>query len=218
MYIHVGSSKATSTITSYITAIKHLHRENKINLSDEIKRFFKDFTDGYKRVIAKKRERGVMKHKEGKIPVSYLILMELSKKALHVATYRSSFSSFVHTYMLLCWNLFARSCSISDLRTHHFSWDNDSLVIDMSRQKSDQSGEKITPKHLYANPFKPSSCIILSLALHIFSITFREDNDNNSLIFTGIIFLNKFFYLFINLCRIPLRCFFEMVIRDHGYF
>lgn len=32
----------------------------------------------------------------------------------------------------------------------------------------DCTGEKITPKHVYANPYEPHKCPILALALHIF--------------------------------------------------
>lgn len=66
---------------------------------------------------------------------------------------------------------------------HHLSWSNDSLVIDLSKQKADQTGEKITPKHLFANPYNPSICPILALALHVFSISFRPDNDDKDKLF-----------------------------------
>jgi hypothetical protein len=59
------------------------------------------------------------------------------------------------------------------------------MVIDMSRQKADQTGEKITPKHVYANPFNPTVCPILSIALHLFSISFRPENEYKNLVYIG---------------------------------
>ena len=125
-----------------------------------------------------------MKNFEGKVSVTFKVFCSLALIAL-MASDRSQFSSYVHCYMILCWNLFARSISISSCRTHHLSWQNDCLVVDMSVHKGDQTGEKITPKHVYANPFQPEICPILALALHIFSTSLRMDNDDSSLLFLG---------------------------------
>ena len=73
---------------------------------------------------------------------------------------------------------------MSSLRTHHFSWENDCLVIDMSRHKGDQSGDDIEPKHIYSNPWEPSICPVLALALHMFP-SFRSDNEDTDKIFLG---------------------------------
>jgi hypothetical protein len=51
------------------------------------------------------------------------------------------------------------------------SWENDCLVVDMQRQKSDETGERTKPKHVFANHNSPWMCPILSLALHVFSAT-----------------------------------------------
>jgi hypothetical protein len=177
--------KATSTVNGYMTVIKYFYGKADINIDVNLKRFFKNFQEGYKRTVANKRDKGHMKNKEGKMPVSQSIYTSLCKLALFAGQARSAFLCFVHLFMILCWNLFARSVSVSDLRTHHFNWENDCLVIDMSKQKGDQSGEKITPKHLYANPYNPEVCVILALALHVFSISFRSENEDKSLIFVG---------------------------------
>jgi hypothetical protein len=55
----------------------------------------------------------------------------------------------------------------------------------MSKHKADQTGEKITPKHIYANPWNPEICPILALSLHVFSTSFRPDNDDKTLLFVG---------------------------------
>ncbi len=81
--------------------------------------------------------------------------------------------------MVLSWTLFARSISVSTLRTNHISWDNDSLVINLALSKKDQSGENQTPKHIFANPLMPHICPILALALQIFSTTFRAKGETN---------------------------------------
>ena len=89
-----------------------------------------------------------MKNHEGKVLISSLVYCKLAILALFTCTSRSIFSSFVYLFLVLFWNLFARSCSVADLHTQHLSWDNDCIAIDMSKHKGDQSGDKIIPKHV----------------------------------------------------------------------
>ena len=136
-----GSCKAFSTVTGYCTVLKFYYREAGVIISPELERFFKNFHEGYKRKIAQKKDKGFMKNFEGKVAVTYVIYTALAKVALFAALLRTRFASMVHLFLILCWNLFARSCSVADLRTHHFGWSNDALVIDMSKHKGDQTGE-----------------------------------------------------------------------------
>jgi len=174
-----GKVKAFGTLQSYVSAIKFFYQERGIGIPDLLNQHISQS----KRKIALLRGQGVMKKKEGKLPLSYLHYTRLGELALFAAEIRAVSSSFVHVFMILCWNLFARSCSVADLHFHHFCWENDSLVIDMSKQKADQTGEKITPKHVYANPYHPAICPILALGLHVFSNAFRTENGNKDKLF-----------------------------------
>ena len=42
------------------------------------------------------------------------------------------------------------------------------MVITTPKHKGDQEGDNCYPKHVYANPVKPATCPILSMALLIF--------------------------------------------------
>ena len=93
----------------------------------------------------------------------YVIYCALAKVALFAASERTQFSSFVHLYLVLCWNLFSRSCSVSSLRTHHCTWVNDPLVIDMSVQKGDQTACKLvfrTTMHIFKSWICFQSCAL----------------------------------------------------------
>ena len=158
-----GTVKATSTVTTYCTVLKHFYTEAGISINAELTDFFKQFHQGYKRKVAHKKNIGLMKNFEGKVGVTYVVYTALAKNALFAATLRTRFSSLVHAFLILCWNLFSRSCPVAELRTTHFSWENDALVIDMSKHKADQAGENIKPKHIYANPYCPEVCPILQL-------------------------------------------------------
>lgn len=55
------------------------------------------------------------------------------------------------------------------------------MIVDMSKQKGDQTGERITPKHIYSNPFIPAICPILALALHVLgSVYYTQSNATNN--------------------------------------
>jgi hypothetical protein len=178
-----GKIRAYGTLQSYISAIKFFYEERGVTLPTEMKRNIVCWMDGYKRKIVELRGIGVMKNKEGKLPLSNLQYSRLCELSLFAVVTRAVSSAFVHVFMILCWNLFARSCSVSDLYFHHLSWETDALVIDMSKHKADQTGERITPKHVYANPYQPAVCPILALALHVFSNAFRVDGVNKDKIF-----------------------------------
>ena len=59
--------KSKSAVPGYISAIKWGYRKAKIKIPDDQLQFFKSFTDGYKRVVATKKQSGVMKQHEGKV-------------------------------------------------------------------------------------------------------------------------------------------------------
>jgi hypothetical protein len=179
------SVRAVSTITGYITAIKHAHTEASIPLSKAVDDYLVKFVNGYGRLVAKKKETGLMKNFEGKVALTFSLFVDLCKKSLFACDLRSTFSRFVHLFGILCWNMFARSNSVANLRTNHIIWENDAMLVDMSRHKADQTGENTTPKHIYANPYQPEICPILAMGLHFFSISYRETGEDHSKIFVG---------------------------------
>jgi len=179
----VGRVRAYGTIQSYISSIKFFYQERGIDIPRLLNQNLSKWMDGYKRKIAILKVKGIMKNKEGKLPISYLQCARLCEAALFAVDTRAVSSSFVHPFMILCWNMFARSCSVTDLHYHHLSWDNDALIIDMSKQKADQAGDRITPKHVYANPWSPAICPVLALALHIFGNAFRVEGGDKEKVF-----------------------------------
>jgi len=57
---------------------------------------------------------------------------------------------FVHLFLLLEWNLIARSDNIVHLHVHDFEWESDSLLIFLKRSKYDQEGQHgRTPFHIF---------------------------------------------------------------------
>eukprot|EP01031_Cornospumella_fuschlensis_P037496 gene37496-45536_t len=166
-----GSVKARASVEGYVNALKYYFNDVvKKPFKKSTEQFISKYMRGYKRVVVTKKAQGIMKTKEGKVPVTIQAFEDLCRAALFACTSpRSHLLSFVHLFTVLAWNLFARACSVSDLRFNHLSMESDSIVVDFSKTKSDQVGEKTTPKHIYANPQKPHICPFLALALHVFS-------------------------------------------------
>lgn len=85
---------------------------------------------------------GIMKNFEGKLPITAQLYGRLLQVSLRAADDRAKTAAFVHPFLALCWNLFARSVNIANLGFHHLSWSNDALVVDFSKQKADQTGSR----------------------------------------------------------------------------
>lgn len=100
-----GSMKAASTTFGYVSALKFYWRERH-SIPHDVDNYLKRFINGYKRRIAQKKELGLMKNYEGKVPVTISIYACLCRFALRI--FRSAAGAFVHLYLILCWNLFAR--------------------------------------------------------------------------------------------------------------
>jgi hypothetical protein len=69
------------------------------------------------------------------------------------------------TWTTLQWACMSRSNNIEALSLHNFTLGEDNIKVKYDKTKADQTGEKCTPKHLYANPFDPFVCVFLSLGL-----------------------------------------------------
>lgn len=78
-------------------------------------------------------------------------------------------SRFLHLFLLLCWNLIARSDTTGHLRFEFISWDTDHMSIKVPKTKADQTGEAGFPKSVFANPETASLCPFTALGIHIFT-------------------------------------------------
>jgi hypothetical protein len=86
-----------------------------------------------------------MSMSEGRSPMTSQGYQYLAAQSLKQNTDFSLYI-FVHCFLLLCWNLIARSISISDLCYDHISWEEDSLVFKLAKTKNDQEGKHVYPR------------------------------------------------------------------------
>ena len=86
---------------------------------------------------------------------------------------------FAQLFTKLSVNTIGRSDNIDDLLLENIDWENDALTILFSNTKSDIEGETTNEKkRLYANPFMPTTCVILGLAIYTWC-KFRNAGDKH---------------------------------------
>ncbi|KAH9112692.1 hypothetical protein AeMF1_013012 [Aphanomyces euteiches] len=168
--------KSKAAINGCRSAIVNLHKESKVKIPDDLNSVLSDYMSGYKRMIAELKEEGEMPLHEGKEPIAVDGYRYLAQKALDGERDKKGRRT-VHLFLLLCWNLIARTATVGSLRYGHVTWEGDAMVIRYGRMKNDQEGNNCTPHRVYANPENPFICPVLSMAVLVFS---RGANLNSS--------------------------------------
>jgi hypothetical protein len=122
-------------------------------------------------VVGHKKRKGIMKFKEGKSPFNLFGYITISKHFMSMkpdSRKKTWFEGmFADLFTKLSVNTIGRSDNIDDLILKNMDWENDALTIRFCTTKTDQAGETTSEvKRLFANPFKPEVCVILSLAVY----------------------------------------------------
>ena len=89
-----------------------------MDISPDLRRFFKDFSEGYKRNVAKAKDEGILKNHEGKAPVNYILLFAGTVRVFNALDFIFVCSS-IHDHVLEFF------CAIDQC----FGSPNDSLVM-----------------------------------------------------------------------------------------
>jgi hypothetical protein len=119
----------------------------------------KGYLDSMKKEKTKAKKRGVVEEKEADL-ISYELYRLLYKMTIQRG------DIFVWACMDMQWARMARSIPIDDLTFVQVSLGTDSLVVEYCDSKSDQEGERISPKNCYANPFDYNVCIFTALGCY----------------------------------------------------
>ena len=134
---------------------------------------------GFTRTIVGQRVEAGESLEEGKEVMSFECLKLLCKKFFEG---QNDEYHFAHLFLLLEWNLIARSDNIVHLHVNDFKWESDSLLIFLKRSKHDQEGQHgRTPFHIFFNSENPYLNIGLSLGMYFFSHPGVLSNPKNRL-------------------------------------
>jgi hypothetical protein len=179
--------KALSTVSMFRSALKWLYREKApgIEFDSALDADIGEFLSGYNRRISSMRLDGNLEDFEGKEPLGFFGYVILAKKIMSCTQQTNSraagennlsLGTMCWPYLVLQWNLIARSNSISKICLSHISWSGDSMVISIPKQKSDQEGSRRINAHVFANPVNPAICPILSMAVYVLCYLVRREN------------------------------------------
>ena len=158
------SKSAYGGIHSYIM---YLHKITGHDIPHDFTRFINQFNRGMKRKVTEEKMSLGRSLEEGKKGMSFEVYKLMCSKFIEMDT---EDAVFAHLFLILQWNLMARSSNMTKLQIGHIEWRNDCLVFFFGKTKNDQIGGKSdSPWHVYSNPFEPCICPVLALAKYIFS-------------------------------------------------
>ena len=190
---------SVSKIGGVTSAITWLHKDSRAKVSEDVAVYMTQFTKGYRRTIAEKKQLNEYPMMEGKEYLSKTGLKVLIEEALKIGPDDDSAvgggggggggggdadggggvgggqgtwsqAIFFLPYLLLLWNTLARVASVGKLMLSHFSLQNGVICCKVPQCKSDQDGEHAFEKHIFANPLQPMYCAVLALAMRVWTM------------------------------------------------
>ena len=176
-----GKDKLTvtpQTYQNYKSALKWWHRFSsascdKVGVAwpEDVDAALNKSIASYKRDVGVKKRKGIMMQREGKRPYNLFGYITLCKhfNMMGPNGKRHSWNEglFAGLFTKLSVNTIGRSDNIDDLLLRNIDWQNDAMTLCFGTTKPDQSGERTSDiKRIFANPFKPELCVILSLAIY----------------------------------------------------
>ena len=127
----------------------------------------KQFTKGIRRHVADKKVIEGDMRMIGKKKMGFDVYRKICK--LFLKEEGDEFV-FARAFLILEWNLMARSENVVHAHILHVEWIADCLVFRFVKSKGDQTGRNSDQEwHVYANPHNPEICAVLALACYIFS-------------------------------------------------
>lgn len=169
---------SVSTVKGYKSALVWYYKEHGMVLDPETNQQLQTLMKGYKRKVATLKLDGKMAVFEGKHHLSFQAYCVLAKHLLSSSDFNQML--FAWPYLLLQWNLIARTNTIACMMMEHIGWEGDALLISTPKHKGDQEGANCFSRHVYANPSNPAICPILSLAILMFVRSIRHDHSSAS--------------------------------------
>ena len=162
-----GSILSKSAYRAMQSSLMYLHKRARYEVDEDFRRDMSLFNKGMKRKVVKDKIEAGVSLEEGKKKMNINVFKLMCSKFAESGT---EDAMFAHLYLILEWNLMARSDNCKILRLAHLEWRHDSLVFFFGKTKVDQTGEASdSPWHVYSNPFEPHLCPVLTLAKYLLS-------------------------------------------------
>ena len=150
------------------------YKEAKLIIAPHIDQGLETLLKGYRRRVADLKLAGKMSIFEGKQHLTYDGYRLIARTLFKTEPFNTML--FAWPFIVLQWNLIARSATVGGLLMEHIGWEGDALLISTPKSKADQEGVKCFARHLYANPINPTICPVLALAVSVFARCIRHDS------------------------------------------
>lgn len=163
-------------INNVITAVRDTYRLNQIEIDPDINRFCRNFMKMYSKMIGVEKNKSppAFPVKTGASSVSNqaasMLFMDSCKMGSSSGRNRSwNLTRMLWPFMLICWATLGRGQRVANLGYDMISWVGDALTIQIPTSKTDSQGMRSYGKRCYANPLQPHCCVVLALAVLVFS-------------------------------------------------
>jgi hypothetical protein len=167
-----GRTSSHVHIRKYNDAILHGSKEAKEDLPINYYTEMEQFLASFKKETVKAKKDGMLdEHEADPIPYAlYRLILQWSLGSKNV---------LVWVFSILQWNCMARSINIGVLALHNFRVGEDSIICKYDKSKTDQAGERVSDKNIYANPLDPIVCphLALGIWLYLESSSFEETEN-----------------------------------------
>jgi hypothetical protein len=170
---HKEDPLSISSVKQYKSALKWHYKERRLIIDPEMNQELDTLLRGYQRRVSELKLDGKMPVFEGKYHLPFEGYRTLAALLFRSEPFNQML--FAWPFLVLQWNLIARTATVSSMMMEHIGWEGDALLISTPKHKGDQEGVKCFARHLYANPSDPAVCPVLALAIVTFVRSLRYD-------------------------------------------
>ncbi|RHX99652.1 hypothetical protein DYB36_013962 [Aphanomyces astaci] len=157
VWVYQNTPVKVGTISGYRAALRWYYKREDVPMPTEYESKLKTIFTGMQRLTATDAQSSSVKD-SGKRRLGFSMYESLCSKSLAAVD-----SGFVHLFLVISWNLMARSKSTETIQLDHISFEEDAVGITYCKSKTDQAGTKRRdPRHVYANPSSPAVCAFLA--------------------------------------------------------
>jgi hypothetical protein len=155
-----GKLCSPSNYSKYMNALVYGAVQRRVKLSDSFVANIEALVKSYKNEFKKAEQRGEV-DKSDSDPITrplYLLILSWFLESGEISNW---------LFSLLQWNCIGRSINIDPLGFQNFHMGTDGMKVTYEFTKSDQSGEKVKGKNIYANPFDPKQCVFTGIGIFL---------------------------------------------------
>jgi integrase len=160
-----------SGLNRYRSALQWYLKVQNLTLPQEDEEELSAYFRGTKKREQREKQSGVRDMREGKAEIPFRLYILLAQYWWSVEDY------FSLLYLLLTWNLGCRTNNTEGIRLRHISWYEDALQIEFGVTKSNQEGERLEKRLIFANSDSPFICPVLVLAIFLGLRTLELSED-----------------------------------------